>query len=465
MKVKSLVPAAGQSEKSLQTALMAILSTSVTDNATSLALKAKLPQTAKYRLSEPILEVIPFSSDRKYSGVRTAKATYLMGAPEFLHVDQSAIDAIESTSEGNRILAVVKNDTLLGFAVLEDEIRRDAHEIIDFFTKNDVAIKIISGDNLTTVQAIASKVGVPDATAVDLSTLGSHINYDKLVENYSIFTRVKPAQKKSLVLAMKAHGYTVAMTGDGVNDILAMKEADCSIAIGEGSDAARRSAKLVLLGSDFAAVPSIIAEGRQSINNLERSTALFLAKTVYASILAIIFVFLPMEYPFTPIEMSLLNFACIGFPGLILALEPNTDRIKNNFVRNILTYSFPVGVTVSFCMAALSIVSHLQGFSHPELTTISVFVTFTIDLVLIYWISRPLNRLRAGLLITIIGIMIAAFAIPLARDFFEFVFLTPANILVMLIIIAAGLVIFELMRRLMQHIVARIFADRVAAKA
>ena len=248
------------------------------------------------------------------------------------------------------------------------------------------------------------------------------------------------------------------MTGDGVNDILAMKEADVSLAIGEGSDAARRSAKLVLLDSDFAAVPSIIAEGRQSINNLERSTALFLAKTVYASILAVVFVFLPMQYPFTPIEMSLLNFACIGFPGLILALEHNTDRIKNNFTKNILTYSFPIGVTVSFCMAALSIVSHLQGFSHPELTTISVFVTFTIDLVLIYWISRPLNKLRAGLLISIIGIMAAAFAIPLIRDFFEFVFLTSSNIIVMLIIIAAGLVIFELMRRLMQKITARIFA-------
>jgi cation-transporting ATPase E len=215
---------------------------------------------------------------------------------------------------------------------------------------------------------------------------------------------------------------------------------------------------MVLLGSDFSSVPSIIDEGRQSINNLERSTALFLAKTIYASILAVIFVFLPMQYPFTPIEMSLLNFACIGFPGLVLALEKNTNRIKNNFTRNILTYSFPIGLTVSFCMAALSIVSHLQGFSHPELTTISVFVTFTIDLVLIYWISRPLNKLRAGLFFTIIGIMVAAFAVPIIRDFFEFVLLTPDNFIVMLVIIGSGLVIFEAMRRLMQKITARIFA-------
>ena len=246
------------------------------------------------------------------------------------------------------------------------------------------------------------------------------------------------------------------MTGDGVNDILAMKEADCSLAIGEGSDAARRSAKLVLLNSDFGAVPSIIDEGRQSINNLERSTALFLAKTVYASILAIVFVFLPFNYPFTPIEMSLLNFACIGFPGLILALEHNTDRIKNRFIRNILTYSFPIGLTVSFCMAALSIVSHIEGFSHPELTTISVFVTFTIDIILIYWISKPLNLLRTSLIFTIIGIMVAAFAIPVIRDFFEFVLLTPKNLIVMTIIITSGIVIFFILKHLMQRLANRL---------
>ena len=491
MRVKELIPAKGQSKNALENALKAILGNSSADTATSLALKSKLLKTAKFKPTEQILETIPFSSDRKYSGVVTKKATYLMGAVEFVTKDKNAIELVNSTAGQYRAIAVVKraistgdgaggtpaarrrkpstvgetatagpveDSVFLGFVLLEDELRRDAPEIIDYFYRNDIAVKIISGDNLSTVETIASKVGVKDIHGIDLSTIKGSPDYNKLVKTYNIFTRVKPAQKKDLISAFRKQGNTVAMTGDGVNDILAMKEADVSLAIGEGSDAARRSAKMVLLGSDFSAVPSIIDEGRQSINNLERSTALFLAKTVYASILAIVFVFLPMQYPFTPIEMSLLNFACIGFPGLILALEHNTDRIKNNFAKNILTYSFPIGVTVSFCMAALSIVSHLQGFSHPELTTISVFVTFTIDLVLIYWISKPLNKLRAGLLITIIGIMVAAFAIPLVRDFFEFVFLTPSNTLVMLIIIAVGLVIFELMRRLMQKITARIFA-------
>ena len=451
MKVKDLVPAESHSKKSLETALMAILSHTSTDNATSLALKAKLLKTAKFEPTEQIVEIIPFSSDRKYSGVVADKATYLMGAPEYL------TDEKLDFSGDYRVIAVTKDGKLLGYALLEDEIRKDAHEIINFFKDNDVDIKIISGDNLATVESISRKVGIDDIRGIDLSSIKGAINYEKLAQEYNIFTRVKPAQKKSLVLALKKQGKTVAMTGDGVNDILAMKEADCSIAIGEGSDAARRSAKLVLLSSDFAAVPSIIAEGRQSINNLERSTALFLAKTVYASILAVVFVFLPTTYPFTPVEMTLLNFACIGLPGIVLSLEHNTDRIKNNFIKNILTYSFPIGLTVSFCMAALSIISHLQGFSHPELTTISVFVTFTIDLVLIYWISRPLNKLRTGLLFAIIGIMAAAFVVPLIRDFFEFVFLTPANLIVMAAIIAAGLVVFELMRRLMQRITTRIF--------
>ncbi len=480
MRVVDMAPAEGQSQNALQAALMAILSHSSSDTATSLALKEKLLLGTNIREMEGTAEEIPFSSDRKYSGVRIGDTEYLMGAAEFVTSDEKSIAMASELSGEYRVITVIKrtyskaktgktstankkladdtaSEIVLGFVLLKDELRRDAHEIIDYFYHNDISIKIISGDNLTTVENIATQVGIKDIQGVDLSTIKGKIKCTKLVKDYNIFTRVKPAQKKELILALKKQGNTVAMTGDGVNDILAMKEADCSIAIGEGSDAARRSAKLVLLDSDFAAVPSIIDEGRQSINNLERSTALFLAKTVYASILAVVFVILPMEYPFTPIEMSLLNFACIGFPGLVLALEHNTNRIKNSFTKNILTYSFPVGLTVSFCMAALSIVSHLQGFSHPELTTISVFVTFTIDLVLIYWISRPLNKLRAGLLITIIGIMVAAFAIPLIRDFFEFVILTPANLIVMAIIIGAGLIIFELMRRFMRKLTARIF--------
>ena len=505
---KSPTPA----EKSFLSALNAILSHQTAENATTTALKQKFLKTAKSEPTEQILETISFSSERKHSGIKTKDATYLLGAIDFVTDDPALIKQVKSASGPYRTLAVIKHesiveeaknglskgvrnmpenvhsrpsatneerverarpvttgeservenepflaysDQLLGFIRLEDEIRPDAKQIIGYFYDNNIDVKIISGDDLDSVRGIASRVGVKDLKGLNLSD-ESRPNYNKLVKEYSIFTRVTPSQKKDLIKALKKQGSTVAMTGDGVNDILAMKEADVSLAIGEGSDAARRSAKMVLLSSDFSAVPSIIDEGRQSINNLERSTALFLTKTIYASILAVIFVFLPFNYPFTPIEMSLLNFSCIGFPGLVLALEKNTDRIKNRFTRNILTYSFPVGLTVSICMAALSIVSHLQGFTHHELTTISVFVTFTIDLILIYWLSRPLTPLRAGLFFTIIGIMVAAFAIPLIREFFEFVILSPANLIVLGATIVGGLILFFLLKALMSHLSNRL---------
>ena len=451
MKVKDVIPAEGQTENALINALEFIFSHLPADNATSKALYTKFARSTKNELTGENAEIIPFSSERKYSGIRIKNTEYLLGATEFLTDDKAIIKIAKSLAENYRVLAVMKNQKLLGFVRLEDEIRKDAKEIIEYFYQNDVAVKIISGDDLETVKHIAATVGVHDLNGIDLSAVKNH-NYTNLVKDYSIFTRVKPSEKKELIKAFKKQGYTVAMTGDGVNDILAMKEADVSIAIGDGSDAARRSSKIVLLKSDFAAVPSIIDEGRQSINNLERSTALFLAKTVYASILAVLFVILPLRYPFQPIEMSLLNFACIGFPGLILALEKNTDRIKNRFITNIVEYSFPIGFTISIAMLVLSSLAHFNIFPHYELTTTAVFVAFTIDLILIYWISRPLNALRGGLLLTIITIMCAAFLIPFTHNIFDFVFLTQNGFIVTISVIAGSIILFELIKLLMKRL-------------
>ncbi|MBR3132203.1 HAD-IC family P-type ATPase [Candidatus Saccharibacteria bacterium] len=447
--------------KSFETALISILSHQTTENATISALKQKFARGAKIKEIEGITETIDFSSERKHSGIRTKNATYLLGAVDFITDDQDIIKKVQSASAGYRTLAIIKRasfpDELLGYIRLEDEIRPDAKQIIGYFYDNDIEVKIISGDDLEAVTSIAARVGVKNLEGINLSSLKSP-NYEKLVRQYSIFTRVKPAEKKNLIKALKKQGRTVAMTGDGVNDILAMKEADVSIAIGEGSDAARRSSKLVLLNSGFESVPSIIDEGRQSINNLERSTALFLAKTVYASILAVIFIILPVKYPFSsPVEMSLLNFACIGFPGLILALEHNTERIKNRFTRNILEYSVPVGLTISISMLTLSLLAHFGVFPHYDLATTAIFVTFTVDLILIYWISKPLNALRAGLLITIIGIMVGAFLIPFFHDFFDFVFLTPTGVITALIAIASSILLFEILKFVMKKISSRLF--------
>jgi len=468
MSVKDLIPAKNSSLKSLEDALELILSHISADNATSKALKARFAKPAKIRAtSENAPEVIPFSSDRKYSGLRLKNTEYLLGAPEFLTKNKTFLAAAEPLKGTYRVLAVLKktkdSETLLGFVRLEDEIRRDAPEIISYFYKNDVAIKIISGDDLAAVTNIAKTVGVKDLRGIDLSA-ETRLNYDSLVKNYSIFTRVTPAQKKSLIAALKKQGKTVAMTGDGVNDILAMKEADCSLSIGDGSDAARRASKIVLLNSDFAAVPAIIDEGRQTINNLERSTTLFLAKTVYASILAVIFVVLPFSYPFSPIEMSLLNFVCIGLPAFVLALEKNTDRVKDRFVTNIIEYSFPIGFTVALSMLALSIVSEFHNFTRFELTTTSLFITFAIDLLLIYWISKPLNALRTGLIFVIFAIMSAAFFIPFAREFFEFTFLTENGLLIVLVIISIAFVIFGLIRLLMRRLAKKILTPENSPK-
>ena len=457
--MKDVLHPGSRAEKSLVNALMAILRASETDNATSGALKAKLLRRGKNKPVEGVIEVIPFSSERKYSGVVTRDGTYLMGALEFL-TDKREYLALEHLVGGNhRVIAVMKDGELLGFVTLEDELRKDASEIIEYFYDNEVEVKIISGDNLQTVEEIASAVGVREISGVDLSVLTGEINYDKLVREYNIFTRVKPAQKKSLVLALKKAGRTVAMTGDGVNDILAMKEADCSIAIGEGSDAARRSAKLVLLDNDFAGVPKVISEGRQSINNLERSATLFLSKNTYAAILAVLFILIPVEYPYAPLEMSLLNIACIGLPGVILALEPNTARIKNRFAKNILQFSVPTGVTVAVTMLVFAVLAEGMGYSRAELITTSAIVTFAIDFLLIFSIARPLNWLRGGLLIVSMAIVTLAILIPLTREFLDFTLLSVDKLVIAGALIVGAYVVFLGVRMLMKRLTPKILRN------
>ena len=434
-------------EKSFLTALASILSHQTSENATITALKQKFARKASTREIDGVTEIISFSSERKCSGIKTKKDTYLLGAIDFITDDKATIKKVKQASEGYRTLAVVKNKELLGFIRLEDEIRHDARDIINYFYDNDIAVKIISGDDLDSVTTIASRVGVKDLKGINLSDSKKH-NFNKLVKEYSIFTRVTPSQKKELIEAFKKQGSTVAMTGDGVNDILAMKEADVSLSIGEGSDAARRASKMVLLNSDFGGVPSIIDEGRQSINNLERSTTLFLSKTVDASSLAVAFTILSIEYPYAPIEMSLLNFACIGFPGLVLALEHNTARIKNQFISNIINYSVPVGITVSVAMITLAIMAHINNFARPELLTASLFITFAVDITMICQISRPLNLLRGGLLITIVAIVVGAYLIPFTRNLLDLGFLSPNALIITISLVCLSLILFLLLRHL-----------------
>ncbi len=450
MKVKDIIPSGNSSEMALINALELIFAHLPADNATSEALARKFARTPKNKPTEQKqVKVIPFSSERKYSGVSVRGIEYLLGALEFLSKNPE-YRAEESKLTGiYRTLAVIKqkngDDELLGFVRLEDEIRKTAPKIIDYFEKNDIDVKIISGDDQKNVVDISRKTGVKDLRAIDLSAT-DHKNYASLVKNYSIFTRVTPAEKKSLIEALKKQGRTVAMTGDGVNDILAMKSADCSLAIGAGSDAARRSAKFVLLTSDFTSIPDIINEGRQTINNLERSATLFLAKTVYASILSVLYAFLPLTYPYTPVEMTFLNFIIIGFPGAVLALEKNTTRVKDRFANNVAEYSFPAGLAIAISMVVLSIINETYNFASAELTTISFFTTFIIGLLLIYVISRPLNRFRALNLIGIIVLTALLYSFTRVRTFFEFANLSYPTALTLAIVIAVAIGVFVLVR-------------------
>ena len=471
--------------------ILSILSSNLEDNnATFQALRHKYGTKSNVKADE----LIPFSSDRKYSGVKVKNTTYLIGALEYLsknsvsqqnkttnHSNRHVAIALKTKNDSskhvaidpktfetyqtqadelahdNRVLTVLKRSSnkndIIGFVLLKDVIRKDASAIIKFFTDNDVAAKIISGDNALTISGIATRVGFKNPQAIDLSTL-KNPDFDKLVKKYNIFARVKPEQKKQLILAFQKSGHTVAMTGDGVNDVLAMKEADCSISIGEGTDAARQVSKLVLLGSNFSSIPNIIGEGRRSINNLERSATLFLGKTCYATLLAIIFIFVNFQPPFSPITMTFLNFFTIGAPAFILALETNNQRVRDHFVRNIIHYSIPTGLAVTLAIVAATVLSWLCGFSYEQTATMAVIVIFAIGLALIARISRPWNKLRIALMIGLVIIMTAAFCVPLVRNFFSITLLTEIQpILATAGLVVGALIIFFLLSRITQILI------------
>ncbi len=451
MSVVDTLPLGKHTEVEL-TEIAGILSTNLQDNnATFQALRHKFGTKSRVKADG----LIPFSSDRKYSGVKVKNTTYLIGALEYLTDDKTYHRQATELSQEHRVLTILKRtgktDDIIGFVLIKDVIRKDAPEIIQFFRDNEVDARIISGDNPITISGIAAQVGFQDPKAVDLSTLKKP-NYAKLVKEYNIFARVKPEQKKALILALKKQGRTVAMTGDGVNDVLAMKEADCSISIGEGTDAARQVSKLVLLGSNFSSIPNIIGEGRRTINNLERSATLFLAKTCYATLLAIIFIFINFQPPFSPITMTFLNFFTIGAPAFILALEPNNQRVKNLFTRNIIQYSIPTGLTITLGILAATITSSICNFSYEQTATIAVVLIFAIGLALIYRISRPLNKLRVSLIIGLILIMVAAFCIPLVRGFFSIELLTFNSIIAAGCLVAGACILFFVLSKIAAHI-------------
>ena len=335
----------------------------------------------------------------------------------------------------------------MGLILIKDKIRNSAEKTLNFFKKQGVDIKVISGDNPITVSKIAQRVNLENADMyIDATTLKTEKDISEAATKYTIFGRVTPNQKQSIVKALKENGHTVAMVGDGVNDVLAMKESDCSVAMAGGSDIARNVSHLVLLNSDFASMPKTVAEGRRAINNIQRSASLFLTKTIYSFLLALLFFIIAAPYPFIPIQMTLISTVTIGIPSFILALEPNRERIQGNLFKNIVSKSLPTALTI---VSALMIcVGMYMGFnlSLQKYGLLTTATTSLIGIMLIYNISVPLNKLRKALLW---GVIILLFVgLIYFQDLLSIEPLTFLNILIISAITIVSMLIHDFILKL-----------------
>ncbi len=437
MEVSGLVPLStadsGPKEQELSKIVASLVASDEDPNDTARAIQEYfgLAKEGKQKAEQAITpadllkptRVIPFSSDTKWSGAAFANGeAYVMGAAQFvLEKNANTLaqikDTLDTYAADARVLLVARvegfdtNGTIegevtpLGFVCLRDQIRSTAAQTITYFKEQGVKLKVISGDDPHTVSGIAQKVGIEGADRfVDASTLKTDQDIASAIKNYNVFGRVRPEQKKAFVLALQAEGHTVAMTGDGVNDVLALKASDCSVAMASGSDAARNVAQLVLVDNDFASMPAVVAEGRRSINNLQRSASLFLVKTLLSITAAFLFIFLPWQYPFVPIQLTLISAFTIGLPSFVLALEPNKDLVRGHFLPNAVVHSIPGAVCAVVSIVVLTIVGNEAiGLDYRQVSTLCVMVVGLLGIMLVIRLSIPFTPLRWGLLVVVIG--------------------------------------------------------------
>ena len=369
------------------------------------------PQEAKIAL-----DVQPFSSSKKYSAITFETGTYLFGAPEFVlkgAYAQVAGELKPFLDAGCRVLLLAKSrgegnsPEPLGYAVLTGRVRENAKETFAYFKEQDVTVKVISGDNARTVSEIAKQAGIENADKfVDAAMLVTDEQLARAAETYTVFGRVTPAQKQKLVQAMQKAGHTVAMTGDGVNDILAMKDADCSVAMASGSEAAAQAAQVVLLGSDFARMPDVVLEGRRVVNNIERSASLFLVKNLFSLLLSVFSAVSFLTYPLEPAQVSLIAMFTIGIPGFLLALEPNYVRIEGNFLKKVLLRALPAALTDVLAVGALVICGEVFGLSDGDIATAATMLLAVVGFMILIRISKPLTKMKyAIILVNIAGLI------------------------------------------------------------
>ncbi len=464
LQTDQILPLPGFTEEQIKEALSALSAALSEDRTPTMsALRSSLPTPPGWSCSH----TVAFSSARKWSGACFEKeGCYLLGAGEFILRDQfeSIRPEVERHSaDGHRVLLLAQADTLpeeggtptgarpAALILLSDRIRKNAPQALAYFADQGVALKVISGDNPLTVASIAKRAGLKNADrCIDASTLKTEDDLRAATEEYTVFGRVTPKQKLDLVKALKEKQHTVAMTGDGVNDVPALRESDCSIAMASGSDAARTVSQLVLLDSDFAVMPKIVAEGRRSINNLQRSASLFLVKAIFSGIIAVVFLFLKSAYPFQPIQFTLINAVTIGFPSFILALEPNRERLRGSFRANVMEKSIPGALAMATNVVLLAILAQYFNFSRADISTLSVLITGFTGLLILYKVCWPFTIEHTILA----GSMTAVFilALLLFPTLFEVTAVTAgmAFLLVPLMIFSASLmaVLFHLIEKI-----------------
>ncbi|BDH83176.1 cation-translocating P-type ATPase [Lactococcus lactis] len=419
-------PSSNISEAKFMSLLSDYISANTDDNDTMKAIREFM--LAKGDLQNQmtgVKKIIPFSSKVKYSAVCFENESYLLGAPEIVlgkTYEKVSSEINHLLEEGFRVLVLAGTkekiyDQLnlgayaLGYVVLANPIRENAKSTFNYFAEQGVNIKVISGDNPQTVSAVAKRAGITGAERfIDANLLKTKEDLDQAVESYTVFGRVTPDQKRRLVQALKRKDHTVAMTGDGVNDILAMKSADCSIAMASGSDAATQVAQVVLLDSDFGHMTQVVTEGRRVVNNVQRSAILFLVKNLFSIILAIISAIFVFTYPLQASQLSLISLFTIGIPGFLLSLEENDKRIEKDFIKNVILKALPASLTEITAVLGVVIAGAAFKLTASEISTSAVILLAVVGFMILTKISAPLNRFKMGIIIfNIVGIIISGF--------------------------------------------------------
>ncbi len=442
LEIEDILPKNSFSKDEVSRALKFLTSNLADNNETFKAIKRNFLPDKNYKFAD---KIYPFSSDKKWSGVHIPQSgSYILGAVKFIFGEKrlGCNNEIEKFSKNYRVLVLAHSSfdfdddnipsgvQLMALILIKDKIRFNAEKTLSFFKNQGVDIKVISGDDPITVSQIARRVNLKNAEDyIDATNLKSFEEIKSAVSKYTIFGRVTPNQKQDIIKVLKSDGHTVAMVGDGVNDVLAMKEADCGVAMANGSEIARNVAHLVLLNSDFASMPRAVAEGRKAINNLQRSSSLFLSKTIYSFLLAFLFFIIPAPYPFIPIQMTLISALMIGIPSFILGLEPNREKIHGDLFQNILSKSLPAALSVvTVLMACVGIYSWC-GISQERYSFLTVMLTALLGSTLLYNVSKPLNGTRKTLLYSVV----VAFLVAITKfyGFFEIERLKPVNVLIL----------------------------------